>query len=192
MKKIVCDFDDVICYNTMVDIVNKFLHTNYKMEDFIEGYDASSFVKDSKKLRALQKYILKKNIYKHATLIDGAAEVLKKLQEEHRYEIYICSACMLIGHEDISGPIFEQKYNYILKHLPFIKPQNVIFTSAKDMIHGDVMIDDRLVNLNGKFTTKILFETCYTKKLKKSELEKQGIVKVSNWKQIEKLLIKQK
>lgn len=190
MKTIVCDFDDVICYNKMVDIVNKFLHSDYKMEDFIEGYDPSSFVHDPKKMRALQKYILKKNIYKNATLIDGAYDTLKKLQEEYGYEIYICSACMLIGHEDISGPIFKQKYDYILKYLPFIKPQNIIFTSAKDMVYGDVMIDDRLINLNGKFKTKILFETCYTKKLKKTELEKQGINKVSNWKQIEKLLIK--
>lgn len=32
MKKLFCDFDDVICENRIVDLGNEFLHTNYKFE----------------------------------------------------------------------------------------------------------------------------------------------------------------
>lgn len=189
MKKLICDFDDVICNNSIITLANKFLKTNYKFEDVGEGYDFSALVSDRRKLKKLYEYIVKKNFYIGATLKPNCFDVLKELQEKHGYEIYICSACIVIGLEDISNKVFYDKYNYIRSALPFVNPKNIIFTNAKGVVCGDVIIDDRLVNLNGNFKTKLLFDCCYNRKYTADELKAQGVKRVSNWQQIKELLI---
>lgn len=190
MKKLICDFDDVICNNKIVDIANEMLGTNYKFEDVGEGYDFSKLVPDEKLLKKLCKKVLTSNFYKGATLKPDCKTILKELQEKHGYEIYICSACIVIGYEDISGIVFKNKYDFIRKQLPFINPKNIIFTNAKGVVGGDVMIDDRLSNLNGNFKTKLLFDCWYNRKFSKAELQAQNVQRVKTWKEIKKILIK--
>lgn len=190
MKKLICDFDDVICNNKIVDIANKFLGTKYNFEDVGEGYNFSTLVSDEKKLRDLYEYVVKNNFYIGATLKQDCFEVLKELQEKHGYEIYICSACIVIGHEDISGIVFKNKYDFIRKSLPFVNPKNIIFTNAKGVISGDVIIDDRLTNLNGNFKVKLLFDSWYNRKFTPDELKAQKVKSVNNWQEIKQLLIR--
>lgn len=188
MKKLFCDFDDVICDNKIVDLVNEFLHSNYKFEDLKEGYDCGSLVKDEKTLRELYKYITEKDFYVGATIKEDCVKTLKKLSSE--YEIYIISACLVVGFEDLSGIVFKNKFNFILKTLPFINPKNIIFTNSKGVAIGDVIIDDRMVNLNGNFKTKLLFDCDYNQKISDDELKQQNITRVKNWNDIEKVLLK--
>ncbi len=190
MKKLFCDFDDVICSNRIIELGNEFLGTNYKFEDIGEGYDYSKFVPDEKTQKELCKYIVEHNMYNGATLKKDCYKVLKYLQDKCNYEIYILSSCTVRGQEDICGLIFKDKYEYILKNLPFIKPKNIVFTSAKDVVSGDVMIDDRLSNLGGNFKTKILFDCCYNKKYSDEELNKLNVKRAQNWLDIKKSLKK--
>lgn len=189
MKTLFCDFDDVICENTFVDLINNFLNSNYKFEDLKEGYDCSEFVKDKKTLTELYKFVIENNFYNGAKLKPDCERVLKKLQSE--YEIYILSACLVEGYEDFSNVIYKNKYDFIRKELPFINPKNLIFTNAKNVVFGDVMIDDRMMNLNGKFKTKLLFDCVYNKKYSDKQLESLDIKRVRNWKDIEQVLLKQ-
>ncbi len=191
MKKLMCDFDNVICDNKIIEMANKFLGTNYRFEDVGEGYDFSTVILDEKKLKDLCSYIAKHNFYTGATLKKDCFRVLKELQEKYGYEIYICSSCIFDGYEDISGIIFKNKYDYIVKKLPFINPKNFIFTSAKSVVSGDVMIDDRVKNLNGDFKVKLLFDCWYNAKYSQDKLKAQNIQRVSNWQEIKNILTKQ-
>lgn len=192
MNKLFCDFDDVICNNSIIKMANDFLGTNYKFEDVGEGYDFSALVPDKKKLKEAFKYVVTNNFYTGATLKQDCYEVLKDLQEKHGYEIYICSACIVQGFEDYCGTVFKNKYDYIRKELPFINPKNIIFTNAKGVVSGDVMIDDKLSNLDGNFKVKLLFDCWYNRKYTPDELKAQNVKKVTNWQEIKQILIEKK
>lgn len=187
MKKLFCDFDDVICENRFVDLVNEFLHTNYKLEDLKEGHDCSDLVKDKETLRELYKFVTESNFYNGAKIKEHCIETLKKLSTE--YEIYIISACIVTGFEDLSGVVFKNKFNFIHENLPFINPKNIILTNAKDVVMGDAIIDDRMINLNGDFKTKLLFDCVYNQKISDEELKQKNIIRVKSWKDIEKVLV---
>ncbi len=184
-----CDFDDVICNNKIVALANKFLGTNYTFEDVGEGYDFSNLVTDKDKAREVCEYVLENNFYIGATLKPNCYNVLKELQEKYGYEIYICSACIVTGYEDMSGVVFKNKFDYICKALPFVNPKNIIFTNAKGVVGGDVMIDDRLTNLNGDFETKILFDCWYNRKFGADELKARGVHRAHDWLEIKDILI---
>ena len=38
MQKLLVDIDEVLCQSTFLDEMNKFLKTNYKIDDFTEYY----------------------------------------------------------------------------------------------------------------------------------------------------------
>lgn len=190
MKKLFCDFDDVICDNKIIDLMNEFLGTNYTFDDIGEGYDASNVVADDNRLRKMYEYVIEKNFYNGATLKKDAYEVLKNLQDNYGYEIYICSACVVVGYEYLSSKVYFDKFNFIYETMPFIKPKNLVFTNAKGVVSGDVMIDDRLVNLNGDFKTKLLFDCHYNRKYTDAELKDMGVTRVRTWKEIESILTK--
>lgn len=189
MKKLFCDFDDVICNNSIIKMANNFLGTNFTFDDVGEGYDFSALVADKQKLKAAYEYVMTHNFYDGATLKPDCYDVLKDLQANHGYEIYICSACVVRGFEDLSGTIFKNKYEFIRKVLPFINPHNIIFTNAKGAVHGDVMIDDKLSNLDGNFKVKLLFDCWYNRKYSQDELKAQNVKKVSNWQEIKQILV---
>lgn len=189
MKKLICDLDDVICNNNIINLANKFLNTNYTFEDVAEGYDFSKLVPDKQKLKQLYEYVITNNIYKNATLKNGCYEVLQELQEKHCYEIYICSAFVVKGFDYLSGCLTKDKYDFIRSALPFINPNNIIFTNAKGIVMGDVIIDDRMKNLDGNYKTKLLFDCWYNRKHSEQELTTQNIQRVCSWQDIKYILI---
>ena len=69
----------------------------------------------------------------------------------------------------------------ILKFFPFLSWENIIITSNKKMINGDVLIDDGIHNLLGGKYKKLLMSAPYNKKF---NAEENGMVRVNNWVEI--------
>ena len=67
---------------------------------------------------------------------------------------------------------------------------NYIFTTNKEIINCDIKIDDKLSNLSGNAQMKMLFTAYHNKELTDKELEKNGVIRVNGWKDIEKILLK--
>lgn len=192
MKTLVCDFDDVICNNDIINIVNDYLKTNYTFEDIGEGYDMSTIIDDEQKRREIFQHVVKSNFYENATLKPDAYRVLENLQQNHDYQVVICSACLVDGYEELCRDVYFNKYNFIYQNLPFIKPCNIVFTNSKGVMKGDCMIDDRMSNLEGKFKTKLLFDCWYNRKFSDEELNAKGVKRVHDWKEIEQILLNDK
>lgn len=74
-------------------------------------------------------------------------------------------------------------------NLPFIPPQNYIFTSNKEIINCEIKIDDKLSNLAGTAETKLLFDAYHNKNITDEELKQKGAVRVNGWEDIEKMLL---
>lgn len=105
--------------------------------------------------------------------IPGAAEGLKHLMEAG-HEIYIVTAT---PHESVS----EKMTDLLFRYFPFLTWDQVIITSHKQLIRGDVLIDDGAHNLEGGDYVKILMSMPHNRNY---DAEANGMYRVHSWPEI--------
>ena len=113
------------------------------------------------------------SVYLGAKPKDGCIEALKILQ--HRYDIYVVSSC----NEDA----FKAKAQWLQFYFPFIPIQHFIACTPKQLIKGDVMIDDRPENLYGFEGKRLLMARTFNQPENYGSYKKE-IFMVDNWGQI--------
>lgn len=185
MKKIMIDMDDVICGGGFLAIVNEFLETSYKQEDIKTYYIQDVIPKERRE--EWKKFFENKNIYDYTYIMPDAYEVMEKLSK--KYELYIATAYIFRDDEWKSAEHLKNKFNYLMKEFPFIKPEQYIFTSSKRLIDCEIKIDDKSSNLEGNAEKKLLFTAYHNKNVTDEELKEDGLIRVNNWKEIERILL---
>lgn len=185
MKKILIDIDDTMLVDCYLEAVNKFLNTNYTYDD-IDGYWVDNIVPEEMQEEYLDYFYNQINIYEYGRIQENVIEVIEQLNKY--YDILICSA--YIDHRDLENcsKILVWKHKWLIKNLPFIKPENFIFTNRKDVIPTDIKIDDKLENLKN-CDTKFLITAYHNKNISKEELNNQNIIRVNNWSEIAEILL---
>ena len=98
----------------------------------------------------------------------------------HGHDIYIVTAT---DYRNIK-PKFEKVIN---KYFPFIRWDNVIVAKNKQMINGDVLIDDAPHNLEGGNYFKILIDTPYNRNYSTKGTD---IVRAKSWSQIYSIIMR--
>ena len=179
-KKLIVDFDDTICQSVFLRRVNEFLGTNYKIDEF-KDYLIDVIVPKEKQ-KEFNETFFDKDPYEGLGLIDGAKEALKKLSKV--YDIYVCSACVMNLSPKDSGKMFSSKFNFLVKNFPFLDPKKFVFTSSKELIKGDVIIDDYFHNLRSDIKTKLLFTSYHNKDFSDEELKERGAERVDSWEEV--------
>lgn len=187
MKKILLDVDEVITFSGFVEAVNDFMHTNYVVDDFTDYYIDQICIPDDRR-EEFNKFLNNRNLYENPNILPDAIEVIEKLNK--KYDIYICSACVSPMNIEGSGRIFADKYNFLIKYLPFLNPEHFIFTAVKNIFKADIQIDDRVNNFENDVEMKILFPSYHNKDV----IVDDDIIRVGydyhyGWKEIEKLLL---
>ncbi len=185
-KKIMIDLDETICSPGYLEEVNRYMGTHYQYED-IETYFVEDILPEDEKERFLDYFYQYVNVYENATIFPNAIEVIKELNEV--YDVYIVSAFVDKRRVEESKVMSCYKYEWILKHLPFIDPKKIILTGSKDLIQCDIKIDDKFGNLKGYGEIKLMLDHLHNRKYSFEELEKNGIKRVSNWEQIRDILL---
>ena len=186
MKKLMIDLDETICSPAYLEEVNKYLGTNYQYED-INTYFVEDVMDEDTREKFLDYFYQNINVYQNAHLIPHAIDVIKKLSEF--YEIYIVSAFVDKRRVKESSIMAKYKYEWILENMPFIDPKKVIMTGSKDIILCDIKIDDKLSNLKGYGTTKLLLDHMHNRRYSFEELENLGVKRVYDWDQILSILL---
>ena len=100
----------------------------------------------------------------------------------------------LIGKDPLSIDEIISDYGvseYLIKKLPFLDPKKFIFTSSKQLVKGDVIIDDYFGNLKGDIPQKFLFDSYHNKEKTDEELKERGVVRVKGWKEVCEILLKE-
>ena len=105
----------------------------------------------------------------------GAAEALKHLMDEG-HEVYIVTSAE-IEHVE------EKMKGLLFRYFPFLSWEQVIITSKKQMIRGDVLIDDGPHNLEGGEYAKILLDAPYNRSY---NAEANEMIRVYSWEEIER------
>ena len=182
------DMDEVIVKCRFSDFINEFLGgvdfsklNGYYRQDLIKGRE--------KEFAKIYQYrsLYKTNEGEFLNPLPNCVETLKKLSKY--YDIYIVTAYFWIGDVIDAASNLKHKYEYLEHFLDFIGGNNFIFTQYKTNMKFDIGIDDRPQNLMN-CDKKLLFTEFRNEKLSKEELEKDNIIRVNNWLEIENILLK--
>lgn len=109
--------------------------------------------------------------------IPGAAEALERLIKAG-HEVYIVTATHLES-------VVEKMNDLLFVYFPFLNWDHVIITSRKQLIRGDVMIDDGVHNLEKGNYVKILMTAPHNKNY---DAELNGMIRVNSWSEIEETI----
>lgn len=100
----------------------------------------------------------------------GADCAMRKLLGDG-HEIYIVTSTLY--------PTLKAKMDRVLfRYFPYIPWEHVIITSHKQMVKGDVLVDDNPRNLEGGDYRKILFTAHHNKTFDEKTI---GAIRVNNW-----------
>lgn len=115
-------------------------------------------------------------IWRDLLPMDGAVEALTKLRSDG-HDLY------LVTNTDYRH--CREKFDRILEFFPFLDSRRIIITANKQMVSGDILIDDAPFNLDGGPWHKILFDRPHNRKWDENEF---GAVRVRDWAQIYTLI----
>ena len=107
----------------------------------------------------------------------GAPEALKHFIDEG-HEVFIVTAT---EYELVN----EKMTHCLFRLFPFLSRDQVILTRRKQLIRGDVLIDDGIHNLEGGAYKRILFSAPYNREY---DAEAHGMIRVSSWDEIVKII----
>ncbi len=174
MERIILDMDNVIAeINPQYVVYFKQVYgEELKLEELVEHQKNGTFPDYSMLHRLLE---LPK-FFRTLPVMKDAKEVVKELNE--KYELFIVSAAM-------EYPLaLNEKLDWLEEHFPFIQTKQIAFTGSKKFVCGDIMIDDKVSNLDHFNGRKILFT--HPNNLKYTSPQ---YTRANNWHEIAKILL---
>ncbi len=168
--KILIDMDDVLeqLVPAWVEYMNVHYGTNTKPEDVCDWNMTLAFPTVSPDI--VYKAPLHDDFWDDVKPMPGADEALKKLIAEG-HEIYVVTASYY-------QTLPVKMDNVLFKWFPYLKWEQVIISSNKQIIAGDILIDDGPHNLTGGSYRKILFSQPHNRNFDEKSV---GAVRVHNW-----------
>ena len=170
---ILVDMDDVLeqLVKGWVEYVNEKFGTDARPED-VRSWDMSRAFPS---LSRDQVYSATKDdaLWDRVLPMPGAADGLKYLTEKG-HEIFIVTAT---EYQTLRAKMDRVLFRYF----PFLDWDHVIISSRKQMIAGDILIDDGPHNLTGDRKYKLLFSAGHNAGFDESTV---GAVRVNSWKEV--------
>lgn len=167
---ILVDMDDVLEKLVVgwVEVLNQRYNLDVKPEEVDDWNIAKTFPMLTKE--QVFEVAEEAELWYHVKPIEGAREALEKLIAKG-HDIVIVTA-------SVYRTLQVKMEEVLFKYFPFITWNQVIVTSRKQLIKGDVLIDDAPHNLiNGDYH-KILFTAGHNRKFDEKSI---GAVRVDNW-----------
>lgn len=135
--RILCDIDGVMadCLKHWINLLNRY-HNEGLIHSDITEWDVHPFCKNATP-QQVYGFLNEPGFFLHLDPIPGAVETVQKFIADG-HEVVFVTACTH-GHKD--------KRTWLQRHLPDFDLKNLIFAERKELVHGDVLIDDRPLNL---------------------------------------------
>ena len=170
---ILVDLDDTIeqLLKALVKRANERFQRNASVDDVTDWSIVCAFPGIEKK--QILDFMCEQDFWETVEPVPGAAEALKHFMDEG-HQVYIVTAT---EPEHVEGKMKRVLFRYF----PFLSWDQVIVTSRKQMIRGDVLIDDGVHNLEGGEYRKILVTAPYNREY---DAEAHGMIRVHNWDEI--------
>ena len=174
---ILVDMDDTIeqLLKAWVDRANKKFGRNVTLDEITDWNVAFPFPGIPK--QEVYDVISEPGFWKTVDPMPGAVEALEHFSREG-HEVFIVTATE-IGHVE------EKMKGLLFRYFPFITWRQVIITSRKQMVRGDVLIDDGIHNLEGGSYRKILFTAPHNRHY---DAEANGMIRADTWEQVVEII----
>ena len=147
------DLDGVCCdlASKWLAVYNRDWHDTLSLDDITE-WEWDRFVKPECGFRVYH-YLSRPGFFADLAPLPGAVESLRRLQQ--RCELVVVTAS--------PRPAMADKAAWVRHHLPFVPKHNLVITHRKDLVRGDIMIDDAPRNLRHFAGERILFDYPYNR-----------------------------
>lgn len=170
---ILVDMDDTIVNSTArwVDYANHRYGTAVRYDDLQDWNVALAFPMLTKE--QIYALLYEEAFWRSITPLPGAAKTMSALKEAgHRVLIVTNShyVCLKVKMEEV-----------LFRYFPFLTWDDVILTSQKQLIRGDVLIDDGVQNLVGGDYEKLLFTQPHNRSF---DAVSAGMTRVADWREI--------
>lgn len=171
MERLLIDMDGVLAnvYAQFIRYVKRDLGITLKLDDLAGVIEREAFVNHDK-------YVHSKYFFRNALPVEDSIETVRALNQ--KYEVFIISSATEFP------PSLTEKMRWIERHFPFIGWEQVILCGRKDILLGDIMIDDHFKNLDNFGGKTLLFTQPHN--LGK---DPKSHIRVSGWKEIGQLLL---
>ena len=117
----------------------------------------------------IRNFLFDKGFFADLPVMPGSQETLRGLAEN--YEIFITTAAMEFRSS------LEDKYDWLIRHFPFLHWKNFVFCGDKSIINADFMIDDHAKNLRTFDGHGLLFTAPHN-------VDETGFTRVNNWQEV--------
>lgn len=174
---ILTDADGVIenLTSEMPALINEKYGTAVAFEDITQWDFAKAFPQLTRE--QIYSTELEPELYDRIKPISGAPEILKRLTDDG-HKVYVVTNTPYKAVALKMEKVME-------RYFPFLTWANFIITSNKQMIKGDVLIDDGIHNLLGGDYVKILFDAPCNRSF---DAEANGMTRVKSWKEIYRVI----
>ncbi len=169
---ILVDVDNVLedLHTPWVAAVNKKYGTNVKPED-ITHWNIEDFFDGLSRTQVFSP-LHTRELWESLEPLKDSQKYLKQLKDDG-HKVYLLTS----AHPDT----IPLKIKFVQKYFPFISFKEIIIASKKQMVKGDVLIDDAPHNLEGGEYMGILVDSSHNKSYDES---KYGFIRVKNWVEI--------
>lgn len=170
---ILVDMDDTIenLGEVWVNFLNE-THGTTVHKDDIMGWDMSVAFPTVPKKQVYEP-LCNEEMWKRVTPLPGAVEYLQKLINDGHKVVIVTAA----PQESVPMKL----NNVLFRYFPFFNMKDVIITSQKQLVRGDVMIDDAPHNLEGGEYFGILVSAPHNRAY---DAKSNGFVRADNWDEI--------
>ncbi len=165
-KRIAVDMDEVIAdvQPKFLDLYEREFGQRLQREDF--WGKKIYMINGAERIR---EFLFERGFFADLPVMEGSQEVLRELMEH--YEVYITTAAMEFRSS------FEDKYDWLQRHFPFIHWKQIVFCGDKSVINADYMIDDHPNNLEKFKGEGLLFTASHNIHIDK-------FWRVNNWEEV--------
>ncbi len=170
-KKLLIDMDGVIS-----DVYGQFIKYEYNDIGLTQSLNDLKGKLEHQAFKYHDKYVNSENFFYSAIPIQGSIEAVRRLNDV--YEVFIVSSAMQFPLS------LTEKINWLTKYFPFLSWRQIVFCGTKDIVYGDIMIDDHFKNLDSFQGQTILFTQPHN-----IDKPKGKHTRVHNWKEIETILL---
>lgn len=122
------------------------------------------------------KHVNERGFFRSAPVIPHSQKILEELNQKH--EVFIVSAAMEFPNS------LEEKYYWLQEYFPFISWKQIVLCGSKQVVQGDIMIDDHFKNLDKFHGKTLLFDQPHNRKHHNHQHQR-----VHNWLEIRDALL---
>lgn len=172
--RIAIDMDEVMAdsLSRHLQLYNDEFGTALCKED-LQGRPLHLAVPDAHR-RRIDEIALSDGFFWDLDVMPGCQEVVRELTK--RYDVFIVTAAIEFPNS------FLPKHAWLHEHFPFVDIRNVVYCGDKSIVDADIMIDDRIRNLEQFEGMQILFSAPHN-------MNEKRFLRVNSWAEVREVLL---